>query len=91
MRTLNKEIIEAAIAGFEAKKQNIDAQIAELRAMLVGAPAVPGDEPKAGKAKRKFSPAAKRKMRDALKRRWARVRSESTAPAKVVPKTSKPK
>jgi hypothetical protein len=34
--TLTKEIIEAAIAGFEGQKQKIDAQIAELRAMLAG-------------------------------------------------------
>jgi hypothetical protein len=33
---LTNTIIEAAIAGFEAQKKSIDAQIAELRAMLTG-------------------------------------------------------
>jgi hypothetical protein len=32
--TLTKEIIEAAITGFEAQKRHIDAELAELRAML---------------------------------------------------------
>jgi hypothetical protein len=36
MPTLSKSIIEAAIYGFEAQKLQIDAQIAELRAMPNG-------------------------------------------------------
>jgi len=38
MAELTNAIIEAAIDGFEAQKQRIDVQIAELRAMLTGAP-----------------------------------------------------
>jgi hypothetical protein len=34
MPQLSKEIIEAAIRGVESQKRRIDAQIAELRAML---------------------------------------------------------
>ena len=34
MAKLTNTIIEAAIAGFEAQKKSIDAQIAELRGML---------------------------------------------------------
>ena len=54
MPTLTREIIEAAIAGFESQKQRIDAQISELRAMLKGADST--TETKGGRRKRKLSP-----------------------------------
>ena len=38
---LTPEIITAAIEGFEAQKTRIDAQIAELRAVLTGGSAAP--------------------------------------------------
>jgi hypothetical protein len=66
------EIIEAAIDGLEARKRHINGQIAELRAMITNSPA-PG--PRVGK--RKFSPAARRRMREAQQRRWAKVKGES--------------
>jgi hypothetical protein len=91
MPLLNEQILEAAIAGFEAQKQKIDLQIAGLRAMLTGAPGVPAAVEKAGKAKRKFSAAALKRMREAQQRRWAKVRGESTAPAEAAPKSAKPK
>jgi hypothetical protein len=80
------EIIEAAIVGFEAQKQRIDAQIAELRATLSGGPApaaASAGEPTAHKAKRRFSAEALKRMREAQQRRWAKVRGESApTPAK---------
>jgi hypothetical protein len=33
MSTRNKEVIQAAIAGFEARKQRVNEQIVQLRAM----------------------------------------------------------
>jgi hypothetical protein len=77
MPTLTKEIIEAAIAGFEGQKHKIDAQIAELRAMLTGAPAVapttvPTKATRGGR--RKFSAEAKQRMREAQQRRWGKVK-----------------
>ena len=66
--TLTKEIIQAAIAGFEGQKHKIDAQIAELRAMLNGTP-VAAAERKPGQARRKFSSAALKRMREAQQRR----------------------
>jgi len=85
------EIIEAAIEGFEAQKQRIDTQIAELRASLSGAPAPHDAEPTAHQPKRKFSAEALRRMREAQKRRWARVRGESAPPAATKPEPAKPK
>src|SRR5215471_6589795 len=70
---LRPEIIHAAIQGFEAQKQQLDAQIAELRGMLNGS------EPKATVASqsgvhRQVSAAARRRMADAQRKRWAAAR-----------------
>ena len=95
MPTLTKEIIEAAIAGFEGQKDKIDAQIAELRAMLTGTPAVSAATAltkgtRGGK--RKFSAEAIKRMREAQQRRWAAVRGESapSTPATTKSQSKKP-
>lgn len=83
MAKLTRTIIEAAIDGFEAQKKGIDAQIAELRAMMNGAASSPltGDA-KPERKKRKISKEALQRMREGQRRRWAKVRGESsTAPA----------
>src|SRR5438067_5128613 len=76
---LTKAIIEAAIHGFEEQKREIDAQITELRAMLMGE-----TNEHAGTAvrrpRRKRSAAARKAMAEAQRRRWAAVRANSTAP-----------
>jgi hypothetical protein len=87
--TLTNDIIEAAIEGLEAKKQRIDAQLAELRGMLHGTAATV-IEPKAEsthstQAKRKFSPEALKRMREAQQRRWAKARGEAEPAAETVP------
>ncbi|MGO9126016.1 MAG: hypothetical protein ACLP6G_14145 [Terriglobales bacterium] len=87
---LTKEIITAAIAGYESQRARIDQQIAELRGLLAGGPAktaaiAEGTSPK----RKKFSAATRRKMREAQKRRWAKIRGESEASAAKVP--AKPK
>src|SRR5260370_16983510 len=75
---LTPEIINAAILGFEAQKTRIDDQIAELRAMLSGGPAESPTPPEAPTLKRrKFSAAARRRMKEAQQRRWAKIRGES--------------
>jgi hypothetical protein len=90
MPTISRQIIEAAISGFEGQKLPIDAQIADLRAMLNGGKVAPSTEPKAASAKRKMSPATLRRMRQGQQRRWAKARGESTINLEVVP-ASKPK
>jgi hypothetical protein len=80
---LTETIIEAAIAGFEAQKTSIDGQIAELRAMLNGSAAkqtVAAQESPTGKRK-KFSAASRRKMAEAQRLRWAKLKG-GTQPAK---------
>jgi hypothetical protein len=90
MATLSKEIIEAAIHGFEVQRQRIDTQIAELRTMLNGGLPTRAVEPKPGKGRRKISPEALQRMREGQQRRWAKVRGKSAAAA-AAPKVAKPK
>lgn len=92
MPKLTNKIIEAAIVGFEAQKKGIDAQIAELRAMLSGPPVGSADQTPAKRKRRKFSAAAIKRMREAQKLRWAKIKGESSAaPAKTPAKMAKPK
>ncbi|HEX3876749.1 MAG TPA: hypothetical protein VHW24_07180 [Bryobacteraceae bacterium] len=84
-------MIEAAINGFENQKERIDTQIAELRAMLTGGStsvASRGPGRPTGGAKRKFSPEALQRMREAQQRRWAKARGEAAPAAN---KSAKPK
>ena len=90
---LTNEIIIAAIAGFESQKTRIDAQIAELRAMLpVGRVESVGMQKAPSGSRRKMSAAARKRMREGQQRRWARIRGESeSAATSGTPEPSKPK
>jgi hypothetical protein len=69
IQRLTPEIITAAILGFEEQKRHIDSKIAELRAMLPGGPGETAATPEAPTSKRrKFSAAARRRMREAQQR-----------------------
>src|SRR3954447_16419015 len=88
-KTLSNEVITAAIEGFEAQQQRIADQIRELRSMLNGSHTetiAPSDG--AARGKRKFSPDAIRRMREAQQRRWAKVRGEAQTAAAT--RTAKP-
>lgn len=89
---LNTEIITAAILGFEEQKRHIDTKIAELRAMLSGAPPENATTTEGTPRKRKkFSAAVRRKMAQSQKLRWATIRGESEPPAPATPEAPKPK
>jgi ribonuclease E len=77
---LNAEIIAAAIEGFESQKRRIDTQIGELRAMLSGGRTEGTVAPEASKPKRKVSAAARRRMAEGQKKRWAAIKAESKKP-----------
>jgi hypothetical protein len=78
IQKLTPEIITAAILGFEEQKRHIDSKIAELRALLPGGPAETAAAPEPTKRKRKkFSAAARRRMKEAQQLRWAKVRGKS--------------
>src|ERR1035437_4980280 len=86
---LTPEIITAAVEGFEQQKLRIDAQIAELRAMLTGAPTDPAATPEVPRGKgRKMSAAARKRIGDAQRKRWAESKKPSSP---VAPEAPKPK
>ena len=92
---LTPQIINAAIVGFEQEKLRIDTQIAELRSMLDGGGSTkptPASTPEAPTLKRrKFSAAARRRMKEAQQLRWAKIRGESAPLAAATPDPAKPK
>ena len=91
---LNPQILTAAILGFEERKRHIDIQIAELRSMLDGSPTkpTPAAMPEAPTLKhRKFSAAARRRMKEAQQLRWAKIRGESEPPATATQEPPKAK
>jgi cell division septum initiation protein DivIVA len=73
---LNRELITAAIDGFEEQKKRLNAQIAELRQMLSGRASSDGAELSAPTAKRRrMSAAARAKISAAQRKRWAAKRA----------------
>jgi hypothetical protein len=88
---LTNEIIHAAIVGFEQQKLRIDAQVAELRAMLSGSPAEPAatsEVPTGKRKRRKMSAAGRKAIAEAQRKRWAASKKAAEPPA---PAPSKPK
>jgi hypothetical protein len=86
---LTPEIIRAAIVGFEQQRLRLDTQIAEFRAMLDGGRPQPVSSPEVPKVKRrKMSAAARKRISDAQRKRWAASRGESESASKS---TTKPK
>ena len=79
---LTNEIISAAILGFEGQKKQIDDQIAELRSMLSGVPAETAVTPEEGapRKRKKFSAAARKRMAEAQRARWAAIKGTSDQP-----------
>jgi len=89
---LTKEIITAAIAGFEAQKKHIDGQIAELRGQLNGQRTEQTAAPVGPAPKRKISAAARRHMAQGQKRRWEKIKGQPGSPQSLVaPKVAGPK
>ena len=79
------QILEAALEGLLAQKQRIEDQIAQVRSMLgkaapraarsasVASPAVAGAAPR----KRVMSAAARKRIAEAQKKRWAEFRKKT--------------
>jgi len=89
---LTPEIINAAVEGFEQQKRRIDVQIAELRQMLTGTPTATAATPESPKGKRrKMSAAARKRIGDAQRKRWAESKKESVPSSPVAPEAPKPK
>jgi len=92
MAQLTTEIIMAAIAGFEQQKRHMDEEIARLKGLLSGQRAGSSGTSAGAptRKRRKLSADARRRMRDAQRARWARVRGE-TAGSPPAKQSAKPK
>ena len=86
------EILAAAIEGFQAQKQRLDAQIAELRQLLTGGSAELAATPEPMRKRRKISAAARKRMAEAQRKRWASAKKESGIAAETAkPAAKRPK
>jgi hypothetical protein len=73
---LSPEIIHAAIEGLESQKLRLDSQISELRAMLNGTQPKAVAELREG-TRRKVSAAARKRMAEGQRKRWAAAKGGS--------------
>ena len=89
MSTPNAEIIQAAIEGLQTRKQHIDARIAELRGMLNGSKSEPASAD-GSKGRRTMSAAARKRIAEAQRKRWAAVK-KGVVPKAVAPAPKKAK
>jgi hypothetical protein len=73
---LSSEIITAAIEGFESQRKRLDLQITELRGMLNSGRPRPAAESQIGR-RRKVSAAARKRMAEGQRKRWAGAKGAS--------------
>jgi len=84
---LTNEIIHAAIFGFEEQKRRLDSQIADLRAMLSGAPAESAAiEEATPRPRRKMSAAGRRAIAAGQRKRWAAAKGQAVPEGLAAPK-----
>jgi len=83
---VDKSILEAALIGLEQQKAEIDAKAADIRRRLRGLPGAAKTEAEpASRSKRVLSPAARKRIAAATRKRWAAYRAAKAtaqAPAK---------
>jgi cell division septum initiation protein DivIVA len=72
---LDREVITAAIDGFEEQKKRINAQIAELRQMLTGGASSSADLSRATTKRRRMLATARARIAAAQRKRWAAQRT----------------
>ena len=75
---LTKEIVEAAIFGFEEQKRRLDAQIAELRGLFPNGHGGARSNELVPK-KRGMSAAGRKAIAEAQRKRWAAQKTETKA------------
>jgi hypothetical protein len=73
---VNPELLRMALAGYEAEKLKIDERIREVRGLLDGGtkPSSTAPEPTPKRKRRKMSAAARKRIGDATRKRWAELR-----------------
>ena len=80
---VDNSILEAALIGLEQQKAQIDAKMAEIRRRIRtgGGAAISESAAPGRRAKRVLSPAARKRIADATKKRWALYRAQKAAQA----------
>lgn len=93
--TLTRDILLAALAGFQLDKQRIESQIADVQALLNGSAKttssslVPEDAAEPSMRRGKRSAAVRKRMAEAQKARWAKIKGESVTAASPEPAKAK--
>ena len=87
-KRLDPEILEAALEGFALQRRRVDEQIAELRAMLAGQ-RTPATVASVKPRKRRRSAAARKRMSEAQKKRWAKLKEANKPTKKASKKAAK--
>jgi len=73
--TVNSDFLSAALAGYQQRRKEIDARMADLRRRIAGdAPATSAPAPGPTAKKRRLSPAGRARIIAATRKRWAAVR-----------------
>lgn len=74
-KRLDNDLLNAALIGLEHQRDEIDSRIAELRSMISGQGGAAKNPAPAGRAgKRMLSSAARRRISEAQRKRWAAFR-----------------
>ncbi len=81
-RTLDKEVLEAALLGLEQKRNDLEQKIAQLRRMLSGRPQRARRSAAARAPKRVLSAAGKARIAAAARKRWAEYRKNKRSAEK---------
>ena len=77
---VTRTILEAAILGFESRRERLTEQISELRIILNGRPAEsPAKSETPKRRRRKMSAAGRKAIAEAQKARWAKIRGVSAS------------
>jgi hypothetical protein len=68
---LDPSVLQAALQGLEQQRRELDSKIATVRGLLGARAVAAGPAPEPAKRKRKLSRAARKRISEAQKRRWA--------------------
>ena len=78
-RRLSPELLEAALAGLERRLSEVDQSIVQVKRLLRSGRGPAASEPaKAARPRRKMTVAAKKRIAEAQRRRWAAFRAQAS-------------
>jgi hypothetical protein len=78
-RAIDPALLQAALEGLEHQKQEVDKKIAAVRSLLVAPRRGRRAAPPAPKPRRKLSAAARKRISEAQKQRWALLKAKAAA------------